>query len=228
MNTLPNEYQAPAQTTAPGIALVLGATGGVGGAVARALLARGWRVRALTRNPRKALSTTRLDAVAWIAGDAMNAANVAAAARGATILFHGVNPPRYRNWRGLALPMLAHSIAAAKAAGARLIFPGNLYNYGPDSWPVIDVDAPQHPRTRKGAIRVEMEQMLSDAARAGLRVLIVRAGDFFGASAPASWFQNAMVTPGKRLRAVTYPGAPEAGHAWAYLPDLAETIARLA
>ncbi|HYM17571.1 MAG TPA: hypothetical protein VEU06_03325, partial [Micropepsaceae bacterium] len=47
-------------------------------------------------------------------------------------------------------------------------------------------------------------------------------------SAPASWFQNAMVTPGKRLRAVTYPGAPEAGHAWAYLPDLAETIARLA
>jgi nucleoside-diphosphate-sugar epimerase len=37
-----------------------------------------------------------------------------------------------------------------------------------------------------------------------------------------------MVTPGKMLRAVTYPGVREAGHAWAYLPDLAAAIARLA
>ena len=31
-------------------ALVLGATGGIGGAVARKLLARGWRLRALNRD----------------------------------------------------------------------------------------------------------------------------------------------------------------------------------
>ncbi len=35
------------------IALVLGASGGVGGEMARTLLARGWRVRALNRNPAK-------------------------------------------------------------------------------------------------------------------------------------------------------------------------------
>uniref|UniRef100_UPI0013DAC73E SDR family NAD(P)-dependent oxidoreductase n=1 Tax=Stenotrophomonas maltophilia TaxID=40324 RepID=UPI0013DAC73E len=32
-------------------ALVLGATGGIGGEVARLLVARGWQVRALNRNP---------------------------------------------------------------------------------------------------------------------------------------------------------------------------------
>ncbi len=30
------------------------------------------------------------------------------------------------------------------------------------------------------------------------------------------------------MRAITYPGNPDIGHAWAYLPDLAETIAQLA
>ena len=35
-------------------ALVLGATGGIGGAVARKLSARGWRIRALNRDAAKA------------------------------------------------------------------------------------------------------------------------------------------------------------------------------
>jgi predicted amino acid dehydrogenase len=39
--------------TANQTALVLGATGGIGGEVARLLLARGWNVRALYRNPDK-------------------------------------------------------------------------------------------------------------------------------------------------------------------------------
>jgi nucleoside-diphosphate-sugar epimerase len=29
------------------------------------------------------------------------------------------------------------------------------------------------------------------------------------------------------VRRVSYPGSPEVGHSWAYLPDLAEAIARL-
>jgi nucleoside-diphosphate-sugar epimerase len=36
------------------------------------------------------------------------------------------------------------------------------------------------------------------------------------------------VTPDKPLKAITYPGLRGVGHAWAYLPDLAETFARLA
>ena len=58
--------------------------------------------------------------------------------------------------------------------------------------------------------------------------LIVRAGDFFGASGGNNWFSQAFVKPGKPVRSVTYPGERGAGHGWAYLPDLAEAIARLA
>ncbi len=211
------------------LALVIGATGGIGGEVAHALLAQGWRVKALARNPQDAARRADwLGGVEWIRGDAMIEADVIAAARGSAIIFHGANPPGYRNWRGLAVPMLRNAIAAAGSAGARLIFPGNVYNFGPDAGAVVREDSPQHPLTRKGKIRMEMEAMLEDATKTGGRALIVRAGDFFGPHQAVSWFASGMVRPGRRLKSVMYPGRHDAGHAWAYLPDLARTIARLA
>ena len=50
--------------------------------------------------------------------------------------------------------MLDNTIAAARAAGATIVLPGTVYNYGPDAGDVLREDAPQHPTTRKGAIQV--------------------------------------------------------------------------
>jgi nucleoside-diphosphate-sugar epimerase len=214
--------------TAPRTALVLGATGGIGGEVALALLKRGWRVRSLHREPERAAhKTPHLAQVQWVAGDAMQREDVVAAAEGAAVIVHGVNPPGYRNWRGLALPMLENSIAAAKESGARLVFPGTVYNFGPDAFPNLTERSPQNPLTRKGRIRVEMEQRLEVASRDGMRTLVVRAGDFFGSRAGNSWFAQGLIKPGKPVRSILYPGRPNAGHAWAYLPDVAATIAQL-
>lgn len=209
-------------------ALIIGATGGFGGETALALAGRGWRIRALNRKPEKAARDfAALGPVEWVKGDAMKPADVVAAAKGVSLVVHAANPPGYRNWQGTAIPMLESSIAAAKAAGARLVFPGTVYNFGPDAFPLVDETSPQHPRTRKGAIRVAMEARLKSASAEGLRVLIVRAGDFVGSRGGNNWFAQGLVKPGKRLRSVTYPGAREAGHAWAYLPDLAETVVHL-
>jgi hypothetical protein len=41
----------------------------------------------------------------------MHEADVVAAAEGVGILFHGANPPGYRRWRELAIPMLANAVA---------------------------------------------------------------------------------------------------------------------
>ena len=209
-------------------ALIIGATGGVGGEVARALLRRSWHVRALTRRSAEVAeqASGRLG-IEWIRGDAMVAADVAAAAHGSHLIFHGANPPRYENWRGLALPMLESSIAAAKASGARIVFPGTVYNFGPDAFPLLSEHSPQRPLTRKGQIRVEMERRLEAEARRGVRTLIVRAGDYFGPHAGNSWFSQGLVSSGRPVRSITYPGPHAVGHSWAYLPDVAETIARL-
>lgn len=200
-------------------ALVLGATGGVGGEVARRLVAGGWRVRALVRDPARAPA---IDGIEWIAGDAMERATVVTAADGAALIVHAVNPPGYRNWGTLVLPMIDNTIAAAKASGARVLLPGTIYNYGSGSTPLLTESTPQQPSSRKGAIRVEMECRLRDA---GVRTLIVRAGDFFGPRPGNNWFSQGLVKPGRAV--VTYPGARGVGHAWAYLPDLADTMVRL-
>jgi nucleoside-diphosphate-sugar epimerase len=208
-------------------ALVLGATGDIGGEVARLLIARGWHVRGLKRDPDKLSDAEKASGVDWRRGDAMSSSDVLTASQGVSVIVHAVNPPGYRNWGELVLPMLDNTIAAARAHGARVVLPGNVYNFGPDALPHLRESSPQNPLTAKGRIRVEMEQRLRAAAQAGCSVLIVRAGDFFGPGARNNWFSQGLVKPGKPVTTITNPGRRGIGHQWAYLPDVAETMVRL-
>lgn len=205
-----------------GRALVLGATGGIGGETARALLTVGWQVRAMVRR-----LPTALPGLETVQGDAMRADDVRRAARGCAVIVHAVNPPGYRGWETQVLPMIDNSIAAARAEAATLVLPGTVYNYGPDAFPWLDEDAAQRPDTRKGALRVALEQRLRAASDAGVRVLILRAGDFFGPRPGNNWFSQGLVKPGASIRRVLNPGTAGIGHQWAYLPDAARTLVAL-
>jgi nucleoside-diphosphate-sugar epimerase len=92
---------------------------------------------------------------------------------------------------------------------------------------LLTEDTPQRPSTRKGQIRLEMEQLIAQRAASGrFTASVVRAGDFFG-SGTGNWFDQAIV---KSLRAgkLVYPGPLDLPHAWAYLPDLARAFVRVA
>lgn len=207
-------------------ALVLGATGGIGGEVARQLREAGWHVRALRRGA--ARPAEHRDGIEWITGDALDASAVQAAAQACSLIVHAVNPPGYRRWSEWVLPMMDNTIAAARAQRATVVLPGTVYNYGPDAFPVLTEDSPQQPSTRKGAIRVELERRLRAAAQAGdIRVIVVRAGDFFGPRCGNSWFTQGMVKPGALVRAVQLPGRLGVGHQFSYLPDVARTMVEL-
>ena len=206
-------------------ALVLGATGGIGGEVARQLRDVGWTVHALRRGGEQQME--RRDGMVWIRGDAMNRDDVLAAAQGCSVIVHAVNPPGYRRWGELVLPMIDNTIAAARAQGATIVLPGTVYNFGPDAFPLLREDSPQKPLTRKGAVRVEMERRLRAVSSDGCRVIVVRAGDFFGPKLGNSWFSQGMVKPGLPVKSVSLPGAPGVGHQWSYLPDVARTMVEL-
>ena len=205
-------------------ALVLGATGGIGGETARALARHGWSIRALFRSQKTADAT---DGWEWVKGDAMDAGSVSSAAEGVGNIVHAVNPPGYRNWDRTVVPMVENTINAARASGARILLPGTIYNFGPDAFPVLREDSPQRATTHKGRIRIALEQKLEQAAATGVRSLIVRFGDFFGPRSGGSWFSQAMVKPNKPITSITNPGLKGVGHDWAYLPDCAETFAQL-
>lgn len=212
-------------TPAPPLALILGANGGIGHETAAALARHGWRIRAFAHRGRPADGDPAWD---WLQGDALDADAVARAAQGARIILHAVNPPGYRNWATLVLPMIRNTLRAARESGARILLPGTVYNYDPGAFPVLREDTPQTAVTHKGRIRIALEASLEEAAASGVRSLIVRFGDFFGPRPGNSWFSQGIIRPGVPLTRITYPGRAGVGHAWAYLPDAGEVFAALA
>ncbi|SDR54236.1 Nucleoside-diphosphate-sugar epimerase [Burkholderia orbicola] len=205
-------------------ALVLGASGGIGGEVARQLRDAGWQVRALKRG--LDAEVVERDGIAWVRGDALDRDAVVRAARGCSVIVHAVNPPGYRNWATQVLPMIDNTIAAARAAQATVVLPGTVYNFGADAFPVLREDAPQHPATRKGAIRVELERRLQDASAHGVPAIVVRAGDFFGPQLGNSWFSQGLIKAGRPVAAISVPSRG-VGHQWSYVPDVARVMVEL-
>jgi nucleoside-diphosphate-sugar epimerase len=204
--------------------LILGAAGRLGYVAAQTFRDAGWRVASLVRPgaPARAASGTESIEI-----DALDHAAVAEAARGSGVVLHALNPT-ITDWGKLALPLAYSAVTAAETAGATLIFPGNLYNYGSPMPPVIDERTPMRASSHKGRLRIAIEDRLQEAAEErGVHTVILRAGDFFGGGGRGSWLDLVITKDLAKLR-LAYPGPLDVMHAWAYLPDLAATLVRLA
>jgi nucleoside-diphosphate-sugar epimerase len=199
--------------------LILGANGRLGRCLTRAFADAGWTVLAQAR---RALADTdpRLRHLALPVTDT---AALAPAAAGAAVVVHALNP-LYTDWDREALPLAAAAIAVARALDATLMFPGNVYNFGAGMPALLTEDTPQRPTTRKGELRCTIEAALRAEAP---RSIVLRAGDFFGGPGRGSWFDLAIVKDLARGK-IVYPGPRDRMHAWAYLPDLAQSFVRLA
>ena len=202
--------------------LVLGAAGRFGRLSAEAFRDAGWTVASLVR-PGAAAHAPKGTEVLEL--NALDHAAVAEAARGADVVLHALNPP-LTDWPRLALPLAYSAITAAEMAGATLIFPGSLYNYGSPLPPVIDEATPMRPTSRKGQLRLAIEDRMAEAADRGTRTIVLRAGDFFGGGRGA--WMDLVIAKEIRQSRVTYPGPLDAVHEWTYLPDLAAALVRLA
>ena len=121
-------------------------------------------------------------------------------------------------------PMHARVIEAVSGSGATVIVPGNVYVFGARTPAPWSENSPHSATNPLGRLRIEMEAAY---ARAGIRTILLRGGDFIDTRASGNWFDLIMT---KRLsRGVfTYPGDPDIPHAWAYLPDMARAAVGLA
>lgn len=185
----------------PGTALILGATGRFGRHSALAFEAAGWTVR---RFNRKTDTLTK-------------------AAQGADVIVNAWNPA-YPDWAAQVPGLHAQVIEVAKATGATVIVPGNVYVYGPDNGTIWGADTPQKATNPLGRIRIDMERAYKES---GVRTIILRAGDFIDTEASGNWF-DAIMTKNIAKGVFTYPGTPNIPHAWAYLPDVTRAAVQLA
>lgn len=205
-----------------GLHVVLGATGGAGSAVVRELAVRGRRARAVSRSGRG----DAVPGVEHISADAAVPGSLRAACDGAAVVYHCINVP-YEQWAARLLPIAEGVIAAAAAAGAKLVVADNLYLYGRVNGPMTEA-TPRNPQGPKGRLRVQLEQRLLDAHHSGtVRVAIGRASDFVGHqanSAPMVLVVKPALTGGK----ASWLGSLDAPHTLSYLPDVAWGLVTLA
>jgi nucleoside-diphosphate-sugar epimerase len=203
--------------------LVLGANGRFGSAAVQAFTDADWRVIAQMR---RAAGPGLPAAVRIVRTPIEQTDGLAREAADASIVVYAVNPP-YTQWARQMLPLARAGMDAAGRLGARLLLPGNVYNFGAVMPARLVEDTPQRAGTRKGALRVAMEAEIERRCAEGrLSATVIRAGDFFGGGS-GNWFDLVMV---KSLRdgKLVYPGPTDVPHAWAYLPDLARAFVAVA
>jgi nucleoside-diphosphate-sugar epimerase len=182
-------------------ALVLGGSGRFGLATARAFRTAGWQVRGFRRG------TDRLPD----------------AAMGADVIVNGWNPA-YPDWEAQLPGLIAEVIAAARASGATILQPGNVYVYGEGSPERLTPETPHRATNPLGRLRIETEARLRDS---GCRVILLRAGDFIDTAPSGNWFDRVIAKDARKGR-LSYPGDAGIPHAWAYLPDLGAAAVALA
>src|SRR5690348_16160843 len=145
--------------------LVLGAAGRLGYAAAAAFRDAGWEVVSFVRPGAANRAPPETEIL-----ESVERSAIVAAARGADVVLHALNVP-FPQWRAAALPFTYLAIEAAEAAGATLLFPGSLYNYGPDMPEVLDETTPKNPASHKGRMREHLELRMREAAERGMRAI---------------------------------------------------------
>jgi nucleoside-diphosphate-sugar epimerase len=202
--------------------VVLGASGGIGGAVVRELARRGHRVRAVNR----AGDADAPEGVERLAANVSDPAGARAATAGAAVVYHCAQPP-YTDWPARFPPLTAAVTDGAAAAGAKLVMADNLYLYGPHDGPLTE-DLPAVATGRKGRVRAEMAEGLLAAHRQGrVRVAIGRASDYYGPGGLLSVTGERLFRAALAGKTVRWVGRLDQPHSLSYLEDVAAGLATL-
>ncbi len=205
---------------------VLGATGALGAAITQQWLAQGHSVTALVRQPQKAHQLFGQHSnLNLVPGDLETLPDLTSLVQNHTVVFHGINYP-YQLWHQWMIPHTRRILEACTATGATLLFPGNIYEFGPTPDPITE-STPPAPVGPKGQLRLDLYQLLrSHAQHTGLPVIYLRLPDFFGPNVT-----NGLLTMlfGHAVsgKTPTWPIKVDIPHQFAYTPDIAQLFYQL-
>ncbi len=190
-----------------GTALILGSTGRFGQTAAVAYMVAGWTVTEWRRSDPAAIDEGRI-----IRGDLFEGEALIKAAH-VDVIVNALNPA-YPDWAVEVPRMTSAVIGAAKATGATVLIPGNIYNYGSDLPPLLAAITPEVGDHRKAAVRIAMEAAHHDA---DVPTIILRAGDFIDTVPGDNWFEGHITAKVQKGR-LMYPGSTNLSHHGRFCP----------
>ena len=206
-------------------ALVTGATGKVGHAIASALLDRGDEVRALVRDPKRAASVLPAG-IEPMRGDVTDPESLAAAVEGCELVFNSMGMPE--QWvRDEAIFDQVNAVGSAQVAGAakragarRFIHTSTHDVFHAESGDRFDetmlADYPKGTAYERSKQHAE-ELVLAE--RDGMEVVILNPSGVYGPTpSPTPSFENGLFEPVVRKR---LPAVPPGGTGYAFVEGVA-------
>jgi dihydroflavonol-4-reductase len=166
--------------------LVTGATGFTGGHLARALRARGDDVRALVRDPARAMELSKVG-VELVTGDLRDGGAVGAAARGVEVVYHiaaiyrqaGLRDEEYRAINRDAVRSVIE--AAARGGARRVVHCSTVGVHGDIEHPPANEDAPLRPGDIYQVTKLAGESIAAEAAaQTGIELVVARPTGIYG------------------------------------------------
>ncbi len=214
-------------TDTPKNVLILGANGRFGSHATIAFAQAGWKTHAQTRAKSKLIVTLRdFSALQHHQVDIGDLNGLSKIARRCDVIVNALNPP-YGKWE-IEVPNITETVLRlADASGATIMVPGNVYNFGADMPRLLTQDTPHRPTCILGKVRAEMEARYRDASTNGIKVILLRGGDFLQADNGGNWFDSHL-SSGLPKGRFTYPGHTDIPHAWCYLPDFCRALVDIA
>ena len=204
--------------------VILGAGGAIGAPLAIELVARGSRVRTVSRTGRglPGAESARAD---LIDRDAV----LGVVEAGSTVHLLAGLPYDRRVWREQWPRIMRNVVGACEAKQARLIFFDNVYPYGRVEGTMTE-QTPVRPSSVKGAVRAEIATHLQHEIDAGrITALIARSADFYGPYAERTSVPSLLVlqrlAAGKRAQVLV---DAEAKHSYTFTLDCAKALCLLA
>ena len=166
--------------------LVLGATGFIGGNIARTAAERGWHVQALRRDPKSIGAIGDVD-VEWITGNLDDQSSLVAAMQGCEVVFHcaGAYPHaarRIERYVQAAVTQMQNVLAAARATKVdRLIYTSSFTTIGLPGEPDRLADERDCYQLGTGDAYYEAKwAMESEALQSGLPIVVLCPAAVFG------------------------------------------------
>ena len=205
-------------------AIVVGASGGMGYALVKELVERDIQVKAFSRNKE------RLDAlfqhhknITIIPGDVFNEQELMEAAKGVDVIFHAISFP-YQDWEDKHMQCLDIMLRVAQEQQAKIALVDNIYAYGRQSTNIVTEEAKKEPHTKKGKIRLAMENKLKES---NIPSLIVHMPDLYGPNAENTILNETLksVVKGKKANFV---GNMQVAREFLYTFDGAKAMIELA
>lgn len=208
-----------------GLHVVMGAMGSLGSAIVERLVSDGNRVRAVVRDVQAAREELPSDAQFYQA-DASIAEHARTACEGAEVVYLCANV-RYSKWLADMPGIVENVLAGAREAHARLVFPGNVYGYGPFQQTPAKENHPLAATSRKGQLRNALEATMWEAHRSGtVPVVIPRFPDFFG-PAVTNPLMGPMFEAALKGKTAAWPAGLDVPHDLVYIDDAAEACVLL-